>query len=362
MHRIESVLMRHCPARIHRNRGYIAIVLIAVICTTGATWMATSLGALRNERERNIAAVLAHAKKALLARATVDSSLPGSLPCPDLITNIPGTNVPNDGIADLFAGINCPSYIGRLPWRTLGLADLRDHDGERLWYALSPNFRDYASQVLINDTTAGTLSLSGASTLNNVVAIVFAPGAPVGSQTRTGIANQNSVTNYLEGPNAAGGGTFIARPADAAFNDRLTTITVADVISFVERRVANEITVGLNHHFVANSVLPNAALVTDFSCQPHGDPDLCLPSATTMAGFLPRNLAAGAGWLGTTFPGWFNANWRTSVGYMVAPECTSLPPCLNTTFSAVTDAGIATPKVTLVIGSIRQHTVRIIAP
>jgi hypothetical protein len=198
--------------------------------------------------------------------------------------------------------------------------------------------------------------------LNNVVAIVFAPGAPRGSQTRTGSSNQNSVTNYLEGANAAGHGNFIAQPADAAFNDRLATITVADVISFVEKRVAHELTAGLNRHFLANSVLPNAALVTDFSCQPHGDPNLCLPSGTTLAGFLPRNLSAGAGWLGTTFPGWFNANWRTSVGYMVAPECTSLPPCLNTTFSAVTDAGIATPKVTLVIGSSRQYTVRIIAP
>ncbi|MEO8442082.1 MAG: hypothetical protein ABI547_06310, partial [Betaproteobacteria bacterium] len=137
--------MRHGLMHMRGNhRGYVAIILIALIFTSGATWFMTSLGAgsVRNERERKIAAVLAQAKKALLARATVDNSLPGSLPCPDLVTHIPGTNVPDDGIADLFAGTNCPSYVGRLPWRTLGLADLRDPDGERLWYALSPNFRD----------------------------------------------------------------------------------------------------------------------------------------------------------------------------------------------------------------------------
>ena len=347
-----------------RHGGYIAIVLIAILCTAGATWLATSLGvgAVRNERERKVAAVLAHAKNALLGRAAIDQSLPGSLPCPDMVTHIVGTNVPDDGIADLFAGSNCPSYIGRLPWRTLGLTDLRDPDGERLWYALSPNFRDFASQVLINDTTAGTLSVAGAPALNNVVAIVFAAGAPLGSQTRNGAANQNNVTNYLEGSNAAGGPGFVAQPADARFNDRLVTITVADLISFVERRVANELTVSMNRYFVANSVLPNPAQTTDFSCQPHGDPSLCLPGAAALPGFVPRNLSPGAGWPGTTFPSWFDSNWRTSVGYTVAPECTSLPPCLSTTFSAVTDAGIAAPKVTLVIGSSRQFTVRVVGP
>jgi hypothetical protein len=320
------------------------------------------VNALHNERDRKIASALAQAKRALIGRATTDASLPGSLPCPDLVTHIAGTNVPDDGIADLFAGINCPSYIGRLPWRTLGLGDLRDPDGERLWYALSPNFRDYASHVLINDTTAGSLSVAGSTALNNVVAVVFAAGAPLASQPRGSAAEKNNVANYLEGSNTTGSPSFTMQVPDARFNDRLVTITVGDLISFVERRVANEITVGLNRYFAANSVLPNPALVSDFSCQPQGDPNLCLPSATLVPGFMPRNITPGAGWPGSTFPTWFNTNWRTSVGYTVAPECTSLPPCLTTTFTAVTDAGVSPPKVTLVVGSIRQYTVRVIAP
>jgi hypothetical protein len=184
----------------------------------------------------------------------------------------------------------------------------------------------------------------------------------VGTQSRIGAANHGNVANFLEGPNAAGGTAFSMQPRDATFNDRVATITVADIISAVERRVANEIALGLNRYFLGTSVLPNPALVSDFSCQPHGDPALCLPSATAVPGFLPRNITPGGGWPGATFPGWFNANWRTSVGYTVAPECTSLPPCLSTTFSAVTDAGIATPKVTLVIGSARRFTVRVLAP
>jgi hypothetical protein len=344
--------------------GSAAILLIAVLFTVAATWFATSLGAnaVRSERERKTSSALAQAKQALIGRAAIDTSLPGSLPCPDMITHIAGSNVPDDGIADLFAGNNCPSYVGRLPWRTLGLVDLRDADGERLWYALSPNFRDYASLVRINDATTGTLSITGTTPLTNVVAVVFSPGTVMGGQSRSGAVNQNNVVNYLEGLNAAGGAAFVAQPADGNFNDRLVTITVADLMAIVEKRVANEITAGLNRHFLANSVLPNPALPSDFSCQPHGDPSLCLPSASPIPGLLPRNLSPGAGWAGTTFPGWFDSNWRTSMTYAVAPECTSLPACSSTTFSAVTDAGIFPPKVILVIGSTITFTARIISP
>lgn len=352
------------PTRDPRNAGYVAIVLIALVCTVGAGLIAAKVGAgaVRSERERKIVAVLAHAKEALIGRGAIDVSTPGSLPCPDLVTNIAGTNVPDDGIADLFAGNNCPSYVGRLPWRTLGLADLRDADGERLWYALSPTFRDFASHVLINDATVGLLSVAGSGTVNNVVAVVFAPGAPLGAQVRDSPANRNNVANYLDGANAAGLTSFVAQPAGANFNDRLVTITVADVISIVEKRVANDITLRLNQYFAGASVLPNPAMFSDFSCQPNGDPDLCLPAATPAPGFIPRNITPGGRWPGTSFPGWFDANWRTSVGYAVAPECTSLPACRTTIFSAVIDAGVTPPKATLVIGSVRQLTVKVIAP
>ncbi len=344
------------------SRGGIAILLMAVLFAAAIAWFSTSLGtiAVHGERERKTATSLAQAKQALVGRAAIDASLPGSLPCPDMVTHIAG-NVPDDGIADLFAGNKCPSYVGRLPWRTLGLADLRDADGERLWYALSPNFRDFAALVQINDSTPGTLSIAGNATSSNVVAVIFSAGAALGTQSRAGAANQSNAANYLDGANAAGGPAFINQAASASFNDKLATITVAELMAIVEKRVASEITIGLNHYFVANSVLPNAALPADFACQPHGDPNLCLPSSTSI-GLLPRNLTPGAGWPGTAFPAWFNANWRTSMTYAVAPECTSLPACSSTTFSAVTDAGIFTPKVTLVVGSVTPFTARVIAP
>ena len=340
--------------------GYTVIFLIAFIGVLTAAWLATSLGstAVHIARERKTSAALGLAKQALIGRATADSSLPGSLPCPDLKTQIAGTNVPDDGIADLFAGTNCPSYVGRLPWRTLGLPDLRDADGERLWYALSSNFRDFASAVIINDSTMGTLSVTGDAPAANIAAIVFAAGAPLAGQSRGGSTDRNNVVNYLDGANAAGGPAFVSRSASSAFNDRLLFITVADLMAVVEKRVAFEITTALNKYFLAHSVLPTAASAHDATCLHPGDPAMCLPTGATASGILPRNLGPGTGWPGVTFPAWFDANWRVSVGYAVAPECTVLPACSSTTFSPLTDAGLFPPKVTLVVGTTIKLTVR----
>src|SRR5258708_29066232 len=43
--------------------------------------------------------------------------------------------------------------IGRIPWKTLGIDDLRDASGERLWYALAHNFRKLSGTTVINSDT-----------------------------------------------------------------------------------------------------------------------------------------------------------------------------------------------------------------
>ena len=73
MHRASSQLRRH--------DGYVAIVLIALVCVAVAGWFTASLGsgAVRNERERKIATVLAHARQALLGRSKCNDRFIGSL-------------------------------------------------------------------------------------------------------------------------------------------------------------------------------------------------------------------------------------------------------------------------------------------
>src|SRR6185295_12058519 len=92
-------------------------------------------------RDRATEHALADAREALLAYAA-DRAInaivgPGYLPCPDL---------DNDGWAESTCGSlsgdgGQDERLGRLPWKTLGIADLRDGDGERLWYAVSTKYK-----------------------------------------------------------------------------------------------------------------------------------------------------------------------------------------------------------------------------
>src|SRR5688572_11728711 len=185
------------PAR-QRGQAMLLTVLLLAVGVAGLVYTLATPARFSLAADATTSAVLAQAKVALIGRAALDQTIPGSLPCPD---------TDNDGSAELFAGNDCPSYVGRLPWRTLGLPDLRDGNGERLWYALSPSFRDHTSASPLNSDTAGQLTITGMAPASNVIAIVFAPGALVGAQLRDA-ANQNNVAHYLEGENADGNTTY----------------------------------------------------------------------------------------------------------------------------------------------------------
>ena len=107
------------------------MMVMLVIMILGATAFlvsALSSSALRTARQETSASVLAQAKEALIGYAASDSTRPGELPCPD---------INNDGVIKItgpdadYSGSNCMSLVGRLPWKTLGLPELRDASGEQ---------------------------------------------------------------------------------------------------------------------------------------------------------------------------------------------------------------------------------------
>lgn len=265
---------------IRRARGF-AVILMLVILVMGALYaLTTSLnsataGLQRKQEDANIAA-MRQAKEGLIAWSAtrVAGAGPGHLPCPD---------DDDDGVADTVACGNSATRIGRLPWKTLGLPDLRDSSGERLWYAVSRCFLERvtdtycAGQTLksyaVNSDTPGQLVVNGLSPATGVVAIIFAPGPPTartagGNQVRSG-ANRNDVTHYLEGENANNpaaaceviGGT--AHPvtgklpcedvfetrlrcettgcAGGAFNDQLMLVRSGELFQVVENVVAKRV-------------------------------------------------------------------------------------------------------------------------
>lgn len=269
-----------------RQRGAALIVFATVLVLGALSMLVASLNRATGitERDKKTAEALAQAKAALIARAVTDANMPGSLPCPDLVTTF-GTNVPNDGIADMLVGDNCPSYIGRLPWKTLGLPDLRDGSGERLWYALSTNFRDDDSAQPLNSDTAGQLTIRdpvGNTIESNVIAIVFAPGPAVGNQPRDG-ANANNVANFLEGENANDDTSYVSGPATNAFNDRLMAISGDALLPQVERVVGKRFRdlPLLNTYYAAWGAFPFAA--------PFANPSTSafIGAANTYRGLLP---------------------------------------------------------------------------
>ena len=248
-----------------KERGQAVLILVFFLAIAGVSVFYTFFSPWRgrSEAENKTTNAMSVAKDALIGFATSSATRPGQLPCPD-------TN--NDGLAEPLDGSNnCPKdsagnpiQIGRLPWKTLGLEDLRDDSGERLWYAVTPVFTNLALNEFDTDTK-GALTVNlfqgGATTTitNQAVALIFAPGAILPGQNRTPLTTAscptnnndnvlvtNCAANYLESAgvtnNAAppGTGPFVtAQPGDT-FNDRSIMIDTAALWTVVERRVARE--------------------------------------------------------------------------------------------------------------------------
>ena len=185
------------------------------------------------------------------------SARPGELPCPDIDNS--GTD----------AGGCAAGAIGRVPWRSLGIAEPKDGAGETLWYTIAGPFRNYSqNNDPITSDTLGNLTVylntSGTTLTNQAIAVIFAPGTILGMQDRsptatalctttaTTIARNLCAANYLEatggGNNAQTAGPFIQASSSPTFNDRLLILTNADLMPAVEQRVARDMIGYLNSY------------------------------------------------------------------------------------------------------------------
>ncbi len=304
-----------------KQQGFALIVFLALLTTAAAAITVKAINNGNNQitRDQITAAALAQAKEALIGyAASVDLSSttrrPGDLPCPD-------TN--NDGFTETECGSGAGSHqekrLGRLPWKTLGLPDLRDGSGERLWYAVSNNFKyntrtacTSAGQAgCLNSDTVGTISVfspditpindGGGST--GAVAIIIAPGNALTrqdsvAQTRgctSGVdcdvtdkdkcitASPTTVPkcnplNYLDNARGKDNATFTDGSSTVGFiqgiikdgsgnvilNDQLLVVSQEDIMRPIQKRVAGEVKNCLNDYAAHNfNRYPWAAPITD---------------------------------------------------------------------------------------------------
>lgn len=184
----------------HRRsrQGGMSLIVAALLFFVAGALLLFHAGASPGRRDEATARALGQAREALIAHAS-DRPIgpvvgPGYLPCPDL---------DDDGWAEPICGSLAgdrgqEQRLGRLPWKTLGLADLRDGHGERLWYAVSTRYKGLlncaASAACVDHSPAtalGTITVrdsSGAVTHDGTlldaqrggaVAVVLSPGPPL---------------------------------------------------------------------------------------------------------------------------------------------------------------------------------------
>jgi hypothetical protein len=349
----------------HAQGGIALFVSLLLLLLVGiSAFVSINLGnAAEAARQRTTDAALAEAKAALLGYVIgrpIDASEPdrrlGEFPCPDL---------EGEGYAYHLGCADAASRLGRLPWKTLGLPDLRDGDGERLWYAVADRYRvsprptcnNPEDAGCLNSDTPGSISLRDANdalvhdagavaTYGGAVALIIAPGAALRredgvTQTRSTTAATLAPVNYLDvafsednanfGDYDANNG-FIAGPirnaaGDSIVNDRIAVITHAEVMPLIEKRVAQEVSICLDLYAQAS---PNrypwaADVVQSAISRNYAD------QANALTGRVPDTLgssnassggAMSASWpgppcqLGTTHEWW--RQWKLRVFYTVA--------------------------------------------
>jgi len=324
------------------------------------------------QRDQITSDALAQAKEALIGYAASvyvsTTGRPGDLPCPDRDNDgKAGTTIPLVTACGNAWGSNQDRRLGRLPWKDLGLPDLRDASGERLWYAVSNNFKKQTHTASLNSDTNGTITVRDADgnilhdgdASTGVVAVIIAPGAPITrqdalQQDRTA-GNINNRLHYLDniaaednadfdetvtltngfftGPVRDASGTMIA-------NDRIMVITRDEIMVAIEKRVASEASNCLKDYaadplnqgrlpWAADMVLSAGGNYSDTTNTRFGRlPDTFNNTVTSSGGSPMKN-----GWttscnlnMGT----WWN-NWREFVFYAVAdaykPKPIASPLC-----------------------------------
>jgi len=254
----------------NRERGAALLIMLLLLVLGGVALFsrASHFQLPGASRARANAELLAEAKEALLGYAmTFDATHPGELgllPCPD----IDATGLLAEGEAhELLCGLQHQNVLGRLPWRTLGLAPGRTHGGECLWYAVSGSWKAgaLAEPAMANEDSGGqfrvlaadgTTVIAGATPAERPVAVIIAPGPPLPGQVRSTLpagvsqcGGSFTAAGYLDDDAASGidnatlslapdaiDDFITADPGATAINDQVIFITRAELQDRLLRR------------------------------------------------------------------------------------------------------------------------------
>lgn len=281
-------------------------------------------------------ALLAYAHQALgLTACETNCPRPGDLPCPD--RNL-------DGVAETSCS-QSNQRLGRLPWKTLGVGELRDGSGELLWYAVSNAYKNNPRILPLHLDTPGSWNVRyqhgpqyDIAVGTGAVAVIIAPNAPLiredGLMQTRNTDQRQQPQHYLEVAEGVDNGLavelaangFIAAAASPRFNDELRVVTAQQMHTSMQRQVVSI----LKSLFACSppcASLAESASVEDASCLGHGHlVGACLSNTAILEalGRIPVTSAGRGPIAGTSVLDasaqhhWFQQNgWREQVFYRV---------------------------------------------
>ncbi len=326
-----------------QGAALLLFVIALVMAATYALLAKVNQAPDESARESHTMLQLNRARTALLGYALngldpVTATIqPGRVPCPDYDL---------DGLSDNCDIVSGRVQPGRLPWLTLGLSELRDAANEPLWYVPAIEFTGV--QPINSSTDDTALRIDGGTAA--LVAIVLAPGAVLGSQSRPAgnPVAQRDPARYFEDINALAGTNYVSSPSGSAtdFNDRLLAIRLDRFMPQLEARVLRHVSA-----LLGTGPYPNPAAVGSTACDntlPEGLLPLTTDPLLTCDAALP------------VFPSWFANDWQPLVWYVMDPSSS-----LNVQLAG---GGLLTNRQTLLfsagvpLGSIGQLSPRPASP
>jgi len=393
-----------------KQKGLVLVIFVIIIVLAFISYIVgdLSLSDIKTQRDLETTQALKKAKQALLAYAmnypdTGAGNLtqgPGNFPCPDDgIDGADGYDGLSDPIAPPVVVPGCNSIgngtMGRLPWATLQIEELRDGAGELLWYAVSSNFVNAADRMVNTASVGGitlrnmdgTIRFNGVG-LDGVVAVIIAPGETLRRddtlvQSRITAAELDDPRNYLdiafgednaEFQNNGLDGFIVGEVFDVfnnvIVNDQITVITYNDIMELVHARAANDIGNVIEQYFLKCGAYPEAAAFDHVAANYDSVPLLkagALP--TGVAQPFPWNIDSppGCNLTGVKFPDWvLGEQWHFYTYYEYAytnppvfprPPIAPLPPgtlCVVGTCLTVTGMPAPNNKEVIIMFSGRK--------
>jgi len=216
---------------------------------------------------------LAFAKEALIAYAVNYADNyghnvrggTGRLPCP--------ADAKHSGPASR-CGVGDTGYLPAI-WsrgsKRLDIDHVEKFLDQDLWYSVSPTYRFNPSFNVLNSNSH--TDLLSVDLVDNVVAVIIAPGPPLPGQDR--LRENAGISDYLEGENAdedldfstvssvVGSSDFAQNSGSG--NDQLIWIRQSELLPLIEKRVLGYVKDWLQEYYVRNGYFPYAAPFEDLN-------------------------------------------------------------------------------------------------